>query len=216
MTALLIERVWAMPDPNTFDIPAIHQLVKWWAYRSDDPIDPFARNNRLAAYNNDLNPDTAADYHMDALEFLKMLVADGVQSELVLFDPPYSPRQVQEVYNQIGKTVTQEDTQLSGYLAKCKDEISKLVVPGGRVISCGWNSSGIGITLGFELERILLVCHGGGHNDTIVTVERKIEADPVLEGLFERLTEQNKMLPTTFTVDLAVEDIGRHMKGETD
>ena len=28
---------------------------------------------------------------------------------------------------------------------------------------------------GFEIERILLVAHGGWHNDTICTVERKIK-----------------------------------------
>jgi hypothetical protein len=39
----------------------------------------------------------------------------------------------------------------------------------------GWNSSGIGIKRGFELIEVLLVCHGGSHNDTIVTVERKIK-----------------------------------------
>lgn len=45
---------------------------------------------------------------------------------------------------------------------------------GGKVISFGWNSGGIGMKYGFEIERILLVAHGGWHNDTICTIERKI------------------------------------------
>jgi len=44
---------------------------------------------------------------------------------------------------------------------------------GGVVVSCGWNSGGVGKTLGFCLESVLLVPHGGPHNDTIVTVEKK-------------------------------------------
>jgi hypothetical protein len=46
---------------------------------------------------------------------------------------------------------------------------------GGYVITCGWNSGGIGKTNGFEIIEILLVAHGGWYNDTIVTVERKIK-----------------------------------------
>lgn len=30
-------------------------------------------------------------------------------------------------------------------------------------------------TRGFECEEILLVAHGGNHNDTIVVVERKVD-----------------------------------------
>lgn len=44
---------------------------------------------------------------------------------------------------------------------------------GGKVITFGWNSGGIGKTNGFEISRILLVPHGGWHNDTICTVEIK-------------------------------------------
>jgi len=45
---------------------------------------------------------------------------------------------------------------------------------GGFAISFGWNSIGMGKTHGFEIIEILLVCHGGAHNDTIVTVDRKV------------------------------------------
>lgn len=33
---------------------------------------------------------------------------------------------------------------------------------------------GVGIKYGFEIQEILLVPHGGWHNDTIVVVEKKI------------------------------------------
>lgn len=48
-----------------------------------------------------------------------------------------------------------------------------MVKIGGKVITFGWNSGGIGYKYGFEIERILLVPHGGWHNDTICTVEVK-------------------------------------------
>lgn len=87
--------------------------------------------------------------------------------------PPYSLRQVSECYKNVGVEVTQETTQ-SSWRSKHLDEISRIVKPNGLVISFGWNSSGVGKTRGFELLEILLVAHGGSHNDTIVTVERKI------------------------------------------
>jgi len=34
-------------------------------------------------------------------------------------------------------------------------------------------SVGIGANRGFEIEEILLICHGACHNDTIITVDRK-------------------------------------------
>ena len=42
-----------------------------------------------------------------------------------------------------------------------------------KPIRCGWNSGGIRKKYGFEIVEILMVAHGGWHNDTIVTVEVK-------------------------------------------
>ena len=90
----------------------------------------------------------------------------------MLFDPPYSPRQVAECYKALGQTVNMQTTQAS-YWSKLKVEIGRIVKPGGTVITCAWNSGGIGSKYGFEITEILLVAHGGWHNDTIVTVEKK-------------------------------------------
>ena len=46
--------------------------------------------------------------------------------------------------------------------------------PNGIVMCFGWNSAGIGKVRNFEMIEILMVAHGGSHNDTLVTVERKI------------------------------------------
>ena len=84
-----------------------------------------------------------------------------------------SPRQVSECYTRLDKTVNMQTTQAS-FWSKQKEQIARIVKPNGIVITCGWNSGGIGKKYGFEIIEILLVAHGGWHNDTIVTVERKI------------------------------------------
>ena len=165
-----IERVWSMPNKNTFDIKPIKALLLDEVNLSLYWIDPFANRNPIASVTNDLNMDYDTDYHMDALDFLKMFKENTVDG--VLYDPPYSPRQVSECYNNVGYNVTWDTTKAS-FWGNHKKEISRIVKLGGKVISFGWNSGGIGYKYGFEIQRILLVPHGGWHNDTICTVEVK-------------------------------------------
>lgn len=163
-------RVWAMPSSETFSIPPIRDFI--WRHMTPGglTVDPFARNSPLAdPWSNDLNPNTHARHHMDALEFLSKIT---VLADLVLFDPPYSPRQIQECYNGIGKAVTSEDTNRA-YWTPERDAIRSRVRSRGKVLSFGWNSVGMGIDRGFKLVEILLVCHGGAHNDTICIAEEK-------------------------------------------
>jgi len=164
-----IQRAWAMPNSNTFSIQPIREIID--KYKFGTIVDPFANTNKIATITNDLNPDYDTDYHMDATEFLAMLEDESVDT--VLYDPPYSPRQVAECYKQFGKTVNMATTQAS-YWSKQKDEIERITRMGGYCITCGWNSGGIGQKHGFEIVEILMVAHGGWHNDTIVTVERKV------------------------------------------
>ena len=121
-------------------------------------------------YTNDLNPNYECDYSMDAVDFLKLF--DDNSIDFVFYDPPYSLRQVSECYKNVGIGVTSQTTQ-SSWRTKHINEISRIVKPEGIVMCFGWNSSGIGKVRGFELIEILLVAHGGSHNDTIVTVEKK-------------------------------------------
>ena len=166
---MIINRTWQMPNKNTFDIKPIKELIE--RYNHVNSIDPFANKNRIATITNDLNPDYKCDYCLDAIEFLNGFNDSSV--DLVLYDPPYSPRQVSECYKEMGLTVNMQTTQAS-YWGNQKKEIGRIVKLGGHVITCGWNTGGIGKTQGFEIVEILLVAHGGWHNDTIVTVEKKI------------------------------------------
>lgn len=158
-----------MPNSNTFDIKPINNLIN--KYAQGVIIDPFANKNKIASITNDINPEFDTDYHMDALDFLKMFSDNSI--DMVLYDPPYSPRQVAECYHNVGKSVNMHTTQAS-YWGNQKKEISRIVKPKGIVITCSWNSGGIGKKYGFEIQEILLVPHGGWHNDTICVVEQKI------------------------------------------
>jgi DNA modification methylase len=110
------------------------------------------------------------EFNMDAIDFLKTFEDESL--DIVFFDPPYSPRQVSECYKKLGKTVNMQTTQAS-FWSNMKIEIARILKPNGIVLCFGWNSQGIGKTRGFIMEEILLVAHGGYHNDTICTAERK-------------------------------------------
>ncbi len=149
-----IKRKWAMPNKRTFQIKPIKDLIKrektngLW-------LDPFPY-----------------PYKEDAISYMvkhKPNTVDGV-----LFDPPYSPRQLKECYNNLGMSLT--DTT-SGVWKQWKDIIARIVKPNGKVISFGWNSGGLGKNRGFKIICILLVAHGGNHNDTICVVEKKIQSN---------------------------------------
>ena len=167
---MIINRIWHMPNKNTFKIKPIEELIHKYTYGKI--IDPFANSNKIATITNDLDEQYNTDYHIDALDFLKTF--DDNSIDTVLYDPPYSPRQVSECYKNLGQTVNMQTTQAS-YWSKQKEQIGRIVKPNGIVITCSWNSGGIGKIYGFEIEEILLVPHGGWHNDTIVVVERKIK-----------------------------------------
>lgn len=177
----VISRAWDDPSSDTFDVPSIAGFVRKYLLKSKISIDPFARNKRWATYTNDLNPETAAEYHLDAEVFLRDLAIKGVKADLVIFDPPYSPRQIAECYANIGKTVTMEDTQNCVLYSRVRSAIPDVLSDDAIVLSFGWNSNGMGRKHRMEIIEILLVAHGAAHNDTICVAERKL---PNLQGVF--------------------------------
>lgn len=160
-----------MPNAETFSLPPVARLLDKWLHECRVIVDPFARNSLRATLTNDLNPATTATHHMRAEDFVTVM---DCEADAVLFDPPYSPRQITEVYQTIGKNATTEDTQNARLYRVVKDGLDRMLRPGGLAICCGWNSMGFGLKRGYVMEEILLVAHGAAHNDTIVTVERKL------------------------------------------
>lgn len=168
-----IERKWAMPSAWTFTIKPIKELLGRYNI-GKNWIDPFAGQNSPAEITNDHNPETPALYHLEAREFVESFIKTKKRFDGALFDPPYSYRQVSEHYKVIGKKATQLDTSTQFY-NRVLNPLADIIKPGGYAISFGWNSNGMGKNRGFEIVEILLVAHGGHHNDTICTVERKIQ-----------------------------------------
>jgi hypothetical protein len=165
---MIANRVWAMPSKWTFTVKPIKQLLNRYVADEIISVDPFAGENSPATMTNDIE-GRGNKFQMDALEFLKSLDCDSV--DLVLFDPPYSVEMCLRHYTpKYNGTAGRAE-----YWAKCKDEIARILKLGGVCISFCWDSTGIGKKRGFEIEEILLVCHGACHNDTIVTVDRKIK-----------------------------------------
>ena len=64
-------------------------------------------------------------------------------------------------------------TTQASFWGNLKNEIARITKRGGIVFSFGWNSNGIGLKNGFTQKKILMVAHGGNHNDTICALEIK-------------------------------------------
>ncbi len=126
-------------------------------------LDPFAGKNSPAVFVNDIDENMPTKDHKDALEWIKSYPDDYADG--VLYDPPYSITQAR----MYGK----KEFSSMKYWADVKNEIARVLKPGGKVICFGWSSMGLGKNRGFEMTRILLVPHGGSKNDTICTVEVK-------------------------------------------
>ncbi len=167
-------RTWAMPNADTFSVEPIGEFVWKYLSKSKVSVDPFARNKRWATHTNDLSPNTTADHHLDAEDFLKLMKSKAVVADLAIFDPPYSPRQISECYQSVGRPVGMKGTQSALLYQRVRDALAPMMGPESLVLSFGWNSVGMGKKHGFEQIEIMLCCHGGAHNDTICLAERRL------------------------------------------
>jgi hypothetical protein len=185
------KRVWAMPNKNTFEIPPIRDFISTHLYevtheRIDrgapgkmEIVDPFCGESVIANTRNDIKKSG-----IDSAIWL-LNIPDNF-ADVVLWDPIYSPRQKKECYNNLG--IHLSDTK-SSYWTTLRNQITRITKPGGRVLSFGWNSVGIGTERKFKTIDGIIVCyfedydevdglivsHGGNHNDTICKAEKKQE-----------------------------------------
>lgn len=112
---------------------------------------------------NDFNIEMNAEYHLDAVEFLRTW--QGEKFDTVLLDPPYSYRKSMEFYKGVKCSPFKQ----------LKDEVLNVIKPQGRVITFGYHSVVMGKNRGFEVEKICLFSHGGAIHDTIATIEKHIK-----------------------------------------
>ena len=141
--------------------------------------DPFARDSFTTKTDyfitNDLDEMYNTTYHLEFRDFAELIYEQGQKFDLVLFDPPYSLRQLKDCYNGIGKDLPHWQTQ--NPWGEGKDILSKCVKPGGYVISLGWNSAGFGKYRGFAKKEVHVLQMSGREerHDLIITVERKVQ-----------------------------------------
>src|SRR3990170_8939697 len=118
-----IERVWAMGNHRTFEIPPIKKLIEEERIPGVT-IEPFPFHSNV-----------------DVFDLLRGIEDNSVDFALV--DPPYTKRQVSEHYKEMGIAINGWHTS-SGWTAKVKFEVGRVMKIGGKVITFGYNSSGIG------------------------------------------------------------------------
>lgn len=172
--SIVMGQVFARANSETFSIPPIRDFIhRHIDTESMSIVDPYARNSELSegSLTNDLDPSTSARWHLKADEFLGMIVGTHIDIDAAVYDPPYSPRQISDCYKRAGMKCSKPDTQNSALHARCRNQIDALLRPGGVVLSFGWNSTGMGRE--YETREILLVAHGGSHNDTICVAQYK-------------------------------------------
>lgn len=175
---VMLSIAWAMPSRWTFTIPPIREFVAKHTTGRRCIVDPFAGTSTFAHHRNDLARDG-----VDAETFVRGLIKEGVRADCVIFDPPYSPRQITEVYASIGRKATMEDTQSAVLYKRARTALNDVLADDGLALCFGWSSMGMGRQ--YETLEVLLCQHGGAHNDTICVAQRKRAAASALLDLFQ-------------------------------
>lgn len=156
-----------MPSRWTFEIKPISDFLDRWLEGCEVIVDPFAGRSMRGTHRNDI-----AFFGQEADLWCESLLPNMEgKADAVLFDPPYSPRQLKEAYAAANRIVTQRDTQDGAMRKRVRAALSRILKPGGIALSFGWQSNGFGRA--WPTEEILLVQHGGAHSDTICVAQRK-------------------------------------------
>jgi hypothetical protein len=172
-TELIIHRATCAPNAWTFKMKPVKELLDRYVGDGKGWVDMFAGDNSPAECRNDWHPERKSEYHMDAQEFCKFVKGPFIG---VIFDPPYSYRQISEHYKETGRRATSIDTSANFYNRVMNAICDKINID-GYAISFGWNSSGFGRNRGFVPVELLILNHGASHhNDTLCLVENRIDS----------------------------------------
>ena len=142
-----ITRLFSLPNKQPYKISHVKKIFKKYVYGHTLDLFPFP-------------------YQQDALITIRNCKTESLDA--ITLDPPYSNYQLKKQYEDKGIAMI---TANRSYFAKLSEEIKRTMKPGGYLISLGWNSKRLA---GFEFQEIILINHGSNHNDTILTVQRKI------------------------------------------
>jgi len=147
----------------TFEMPDVRLWTEKWC--KGKTLNLFAGRTMLRGIDEvrvDIDVNMRADYHEDALEFVRRWRG---KFDTIVFDPPYNLRKAKEKYG--GRYI--------GAVRKIKHELPRILNLGGRIISFGYDTIGMGRRRGFEKIAILLICHSGDREDSMAVVERFVQ-----------------------------------------
>jgi hypothetical protein len=151
-----------MPRKWTFQMPKVRSWIE--SRLEGDTLNLFGGVVRLpGAVHNDLEASHLADgdLNRDACD-LGLWVDCHHKFQTVVMDPPYSAHQAVVSYG----------VKKAQRITHARDVVEYVLKPGGRVLSLGFNSTGMSESRGFKKEALALVNCGGSHNDYILLSER--------------------------------------------
>lgn len=132
-------------------------------------IDPFARNCEWADITNDLNEKTKAQYHLDAKDFLELLLKKYGENSVkcLIFDPPFSNSQYKKYEKECEEELTNIYAQ-PGKVPELFQIAQKLIKPGGIIVKLGYNSTRP--IFDYECKYLSITNFGGNRNDVILSI----------------------------------------------
>jgi hypothetical protein len=179
-TEALIRRIEIIPDEQDRclevygGVPELKELVERYLRNSTISVDVFARNNDAFTFTNDINPTTAAEYHLEAYEFLCLMKKNNVSADLVFFDPPhdlyesvYSNAEAKCWWEHHNKIMLKE-------WGRERDILADWLHSGSVVISSGLSSFGLGRKRGFTPIEIVYFSISNKEIEACYVVEKKI------------------------------------------
>jgi hypothetical protein len=152
------------PKKYTFEMP----LLKKWVEQQcrGKVLNLFAGKVTLCVdeVRNDVDLATPAEYHLPADEFCKMAITKGMKFDTIILDPPYNLRKAVEAYN----------GRYFHSFTPIRRMCAELLNQNGRIITLGYDTTGLGKKRGFKKVAVCIVNHKGDHDDTLCLVEQKI------------------------------------------
>jgi hypothetical protein len=167
-----IQYRWSMPDKQTFNMKPVREFILKEIVKHNQILIPFAGWTRFRFKPQikityiDIKPDLPKPYFLgDCIDIMKNLIKQGKKYSLILSDPPFSMYQAVHTYN---NKKMQDITHI-------RNLYNQLLLVGGIIISCGYNTTGMSTKRGFEKTELLIVNCGGSHNDFLILKEKQIQ-----------------------------------------
>lgn len=149
------------PKRYTFEQPKLKKWVEKWC--KGKVLNLFAGRTKLLVneVRVDMDINMPADFHMEAEAFIFYCIQNHKKFNTIVLDPPYSLRKAREKYE--GRYI--------GSFTKIKNLLSKLLKPGGRIITLGYSTVGMSRSRGFKKIAICVICNNGDFDNTAGIVE---------------------------------------------